>query len=125
MLGIIGTTIATMIGYRFIETQIKNRKDRTMAEKKFNKVSYVYGNVYRAYLDSGKSDHFLLKNVRVREWGGILYWMKKNNYIQDFVYGDTLETAGECAISGFNEEDKIYTKYLNAIEKNFLNEQVA
>lgn len=102
------------------------RKEKTMTkETKQNKksfVTYAYGQIYRAYLDSGKQAKFTITNIHVREWKKILGWLKKNEYIVNFKLGDTIETACELQVEGFNEENLIYENYLKAIERNRLKE---
>ena len=110
---------------------IKNERTKTMTQqqttdkKKTSLVTYAYGQVYRAYLESGKKRKFKITNIHVREWRKILGWMKKHEYIIDFKLGETIETACELEVEGFNEKNLIYKNYLKAIERNFEAEKVA
>ena len=94
-----------------------------MFKKKSSYVSYVYGQIFAGFLKSNKGTMFKITNIRVREWKRILGWLKKNEYIVDFKLGDTIETACELTVEGFNEEKTMYPNYLKAIEENVLKEQ--
>lgn len=86
-------------------------------------VTYVYGQIYRGYLESKKAKKFKITNINVRRWNKILGWLKKNEYIVDFKLGDTIETACELEVEGFDGKNLIYINYLKAIERNMANEQ--
>ena len=86
-------------------------------------VTYVYGQIYRGYLESNKGTKFKITNINARRWGKILGWLKKEKYIVDFKLGDTIETACELEVEGFDGDNLIYVNYLKAIERNMLNEQ--
>lgn len=88
-------------------------------------VTYVYGQIYRGYLESDKATKFKITNINVRRWGKILGWLKKNEYIVDFKLGDTIETACELQVEGFDGDNLIYVNYLKAIERNMANEKTA
>ena len=85
-------------------------------------VTYVYGQIYRGFLESDKAKKFTIKNIHVREWKKILGWLKSNEYIVEFKLGDTFETACELEIEGFDAENLIYVNYLKAIERNMAKE---
>ena len=85
-------------------------------------VTYVYGQIYRGFLESDKAKKFTIKNIHVREWKKILGWLKSNEYIVEFKLGDTFETACELEIEGFDSENLIYVNYLKAIERNMAKE---
>ena len=86
-------------------------------------VTYVYGQIYRGFLESDKATKFKITNINVRRWGKILGWLKKNEYIIDFKLGDTIETACELEVEGFDSKNLIYVNYLKAIERNMQNEK--
>lgn len=86
-------------------------------------VTYVYGQIYRGYLESEKATKFKITNINVRRWGKILGWLKKNEYIIDFKLGDTIETACDLEVEGFDGENLIYVNYLKAIERNMAKEK--
>ena len=86
--------------------------------KKFDVFKYAYGQIYSGYLKSGKAEKFVITNLHVREWKGILNYFKRNEYIVDFVLGDTIETACELGIIGLNEENIPYPKYAEGVRKN-------
>lgn len=97
-------------------------------EKQLNKkpgslVTYVYGQLYRGYLESEKATKFKITNINVRRWNKILGWLKKEEYIVDFKLGDTIETACELEVEGFDGENLIYVNYLKAIERNMAKEK--
>lgn len=94
-------------------------------QKKFDKFKYAYGQIYRGFLESGKAEKFVITNVHVREWLGVLSYFKKKEYIVNFKLGDTIETACDLGIEGFNL-DKVdqeqYLKYGNGVLNNYLKE---
>lgn len=94
-------------------------------QRKFDKFKYAFGQIYRGYLESGKSNKFVITNIHVREWLGVLSYFKKKEYIVNFKLGDTLETACDLGIEGFdlnkvNEEQ--YLKYGNGVLNNYIKE---
>ena len=94
-------------------------------KKKFDKFKYAYGQILRGYLDSGKAQQFVITNVHVREWIGVLSYFKKKEYIVDFKLGDTIQTACDLGIKGFNPEkvdDEQYIRYGNGVINNFVKE---
>lgn len=94
-------------------------------QRKFDKFKYAYGQIVRGYLESGKAEKFVITNVHVREWIGVLSYFKKKEYIVNFKLGDTLETACDLGIEGFNPEkvdEEQYIKYGNGVLNNFLKE---
>ena len=93
------------------------------APRKRSFVTYAYGQIYRGFLESGKAQKFVVTNIHVREWKKILGWLKRNKYIVDFKLGDTIETACDLGIIGFNENKLMYEKYLNAIKANMEKEK--
>lgn len=86
--------------------------------KKFDVFKYAYGQIYSGFIKSGKANKFVITNIHVREWKGILNYFKKNEYIVDFKLGDTLETACDLGIIGLNEENIPYPKYAEGVRKN-------
>lgn len=101
----------------------KTKKGRsTMAtqqqERKFDVFKYAYGQIYRGFLESGKASKFVITNIHVREWKGILNYFKKKEYIVDFKLGETLETACDLGIEGLNEENIPYPKYAEGVKNN-------
>lgn len=105
----------------------KGVQTMTATEQKQDKsyVTYVYGQIYRGYIESKKKRKFKITNIHVREWRKILGWLKKNEYIVDFKLGDTIETACELEIKGFNSKNLLYKKYLEGIDKNMAKENGA
>jgi len=91
--------------------------------KKFDVFKYAYGQIFRGYLESGKAHKFVITNIHVREWKGILSYFKKKEYIVDFKLGETLETACDLGIIGLNEENIPYPKYAEGVRKNMEKEQ--
>lgn len=87
-------------------------------ERKFDVFKYAYGQIYRGFLESGKSDKFVITNIHVREWKGILNYFKKKEYIVDFKLGETLETACDLGIEGLNENNIPYPKYAEGVKNN-------
>lgn len=118
-----------MKGFKQALMELVQKKGRSkmaateQQRKRNNYFSYAYGQIYAGYLKSGKAETFKVTNVAVREWRGILGWLKKKQYIVDFKLGNTVETAAELEVTGFNDEDKMFEKYLEAIERNVLAEQ--
>lgn len=86
--------------------------------RKFDVFKYAYGQIYRGFLESGKSDKFVITNIHVREWKGILNYFKKKEYIVDFKLGDTVETACDLGVEGLNEDNIPYPKYVEGVKKN-------
>ena len=87
-----------------------------MAKKSY--ICFVYGQIYAAYVQSGKKQFFIMENLHVREWRNILEWLKRKQFIKDYALGDKIETACKLVVQGFNEDEKIYQKYLAGIDKN-------
>lgn len=85
--------------------------------KKKSYICFVYGQIYAAYVQSGKKQYFIIENLNVRSWRNILEWLKKQGCIRDYVLGDKIETACKLIIQGFNEDKKIYGKYIAGIDK--------
>lgn len=93
-------------------------------EKKFNLVKYVYGRIYAEYVANGKPQSFSIEDIKSRSWTGIMYWLKKNNHIADFKYGETLADGFKVTISQFNNDNLMYDYYLKAIERNVVKNQL-
>lgn len=91
--------------------------------KRFDVFKYAYGQIYRGFLESGKAKKFVITNIHVREWKGILNYFKGKEYIVDFKLGDTLETACDLGIEGLNEENIPYPKYAEGVKRNLEKEQ--
>lgn len=114
-----------------IKALLQQKKGRSIMtttqeqQKKSSYVSYVYGQIFAGFLKSNKGTMFKVTNIRVREWKRILGWLKKNEYIVDFKLGDTIETACELTVEGFNTEKTMYPNYLKAIEENIAKEMQA
>jgi len=100
-------------------------QQETLNKRPGSLVTYVYGQIYRGYLESEKATKFKITNINVRRWGKILGWLKKNEYIVDFKLGDTIQTACELEVEGFDGDNLIYVNYLKAIERNMANEKTA
>ena len=90
--------------------------EQAQNKKKFNLVRYVYGRIYAAYLESGACRTYTLEDINTRRWAGIFCWLKKNNHIEDFKFGTTLQDGFKVTFTGFNEKDIIYPYYLKAIK---------
>ena len=90
--------------------------EQAQNKKKFNLVRYVYGRIYAAYLESVASRTYTLEDINTRRWAGIFCWLKKNNHIEDFKFGTTLQDGFKVTFTGFNEKDIIYPYYLKAIK---------
>lgn len=102
------------------KTTAKAAQDK-QEKKRASKVAYVYGQIYRGHLESGENT-FTIQNIHVREWKNILFWLKKNQYIVNFKLGDTIETACQLSIEGFDSDNLIYEKYIEAVKRNMINE---
>lgn len=90
----------------------------TTQKKKYNPYKMALGAIYRGYLESDKAEKYVITNLRVREWKGILNNFKKRQYIVDFKLGDTIETACDLGIIGFNFDnikDEDLVKYCNGV----------
>lgn len=88
-------------------------------KKKFNPVSYCYGQMYKAYLNNGKKADFKVQMVQAQKYAGIFIYFKKQGFADDVKIGKTLEDATVIYVKGFNETAfKAYNpRYANAIEK--------
>ena len=71
--------------------------------RKFDVFKYAYGQMYRGFLESGKADKFVITNLHVREWKGILSYFKKKEYIVDFKLGETVDTACDLMVEGLRK----------------------
>jgi hypothetical protein len=78
--------------------------------------------MYRGFLESGKADKFVITNLHVREWKGILSYFKKKEYIVDFKLGETVDTACDLMVAGLNEENIPYPKYAEGVRNNLAKE---
>ena len=92
-------------------------------EFKFSLPKYVYGQVYKAYLVSGKKKVFNVHNIKAQTWYYVLNKLKKEGKIKDFEIGDTEATAFDVIVKGFNSKDLWYEKYIAAIEQNLKEEK--
>ena len=90
--------------------------------RKFDVFKYAYGQMYRGFLESGKADKFVITNLHVREWKGILSYFKKKEYIVDYRLGETVETACELMVEGLDEENIPYPKYAEGVRNNLAKE---
>ena len=106
-----------------IQQIMKGAKQMDKTEHKKNYVTYVYGQIYRGYIESNKGTKFTITNIHVREWKRILNWLKKKEYIINYKLGNELETACELEIEGFDGENLIYKNYLKGIDKNMAKEK--
>lgn len=95
-----------------------NQKEFQKKPQKRSYIAYVYGQIYAAYLKENKAEFVMVENKDVREWKRIVNWLKTNNHIVDFAYGDSEESANKLVIQGFNEENMLYKNYTDAIRKN-------
>lgn len=90
---------------------------------KYSKVAYVYGQIFVAYIENDMQDKFTLVNKDVRTWKQILFYLVRNGIIKNFKLGDTIETACELTITGFDGENLMYENYLKGIIKNLQKEE--
>lgn len=90
--------------------------------RKFDVFKYAYGQMCRGFLESGKADKFVITNLHVREWKGILSYFKKKEYIVDFKLGETVDTACDLMVEGLNEENIPYPKYAEGVRNNLAKE---
>ena len=93
--------------------------------KKYNPYKMALGAIYRGYLESDKAEKYVITNLRVREWKGILNNFKKRQYIVDFKLGDTIQTACDLGIVGFNFDnikDEDLVKYCKGVVDNMKKE---
>lgn len=119
------TKTATKRASKKAQEQVQEQAQELQNKRPGSLVTYVYGQIYRGYLESEKATKFKITNINVRRWGKILGWLKKNEYIVDFKLGDTIETACELQVEGFDGDNLIYVNYLKAIERNMANEKTA
>ena len=97
------------------------RKDGT---PRFSEHAYIYGQIFRGYLESDMADKFVIENVNVRKdsWKQYLFALVKNKYIRAFKLGKTIETAAQLTIYGFDGERLLYEEYCKKIVKNMQKE---
>ena len=119
------TKTATKRASKKAQEQVQEAQQEKLNKRPGSLVTYVYGQIYRGYLESDKATKFKITNINVRRWGKILGWLKRNEYIVDFKLGDTIETACELQVEGFDGDNLIYVNYLKAIERNMANEKTA
>jgi hypothetical protein len=117
------TKTATKRASKKAQEQVQEAQQETLNKRPGSLVTYVYGQIYRGYLESKKAKKFKITNINVRRWNKILGWLKKNEYIVDFKLGDTIETACDLEVQGFDGDNLIYVNYLKAIERNMANEK--
>ena len=97
---------------------MNNTTNNTNQTKKFNLVKYVYGQLYRGYLESGKSKEYTVTNLKAQTWTYVLKKLQSEKKIENFEIGNTYETAFDVKVKGFEEKDMWYKPYLNAIKKS-------
>lgn len=101
--------------------QMTLKKDGT---PRFSEHAYIYGQLFRGYVESDMADKFTIENINVRKdsWKTYLFALVKNGYIRAFKVGRTIETACELTIYGFNGEKLLYEEYCKKIVKNMKEE---
>ena len=86
--------------------------------KKFNLVKYVYGRLFAEQFLGGNAQGCLFEETsKIYSWKGILYWLKKEGYIFDFVIANVDEKKSVVTYK-FNRQRTMYEYYLQAIERN-------
>lgn len=100
-------------------TEMKKRNENY----DFSFPKFVYAQVFKAYLVSGKKKVFSVHHLKAQTWYNVLNKLKKEKMIKDFAMGNTEKTAFDIIIKGFNEKKLWYENYVRAIEKSFLKEQ--
>lgn len=101
--------------------QIALKKDGT---PRFSEKAYIYGQLFRGYVENDLSDKYTIENINVRKdsWKQYLFALVKNGYIRSFRIGKTIETACQLTIYGFNGEKLLYEEYCQGIIKNMKEE---
>ena len=119
LLGAIVCCNENVLAYSGSQDFSKNPNQQVQQKKKFNPVSYCYGQMYKAYLNNGKKADFKVQMVQAQKYAGIFIYFKKQGFANDVKIGKTLEDATVIYVKGFNETAfKAYNpRYANAIEK--------
>lgn len=92
---------------------------------RFTERAYIYGQLFRGYVESDLADKYTIENINVRKdtWKKYLFGLVKNGYIRSFRLGNTIETACQLTIYGFNGEKLLYEEYCQGIIKNMKEEK--
>lgn len=88
---------------------------------KFNLVKYVYGQLYKGYLASGKAKLYKVHHIKAQTWYYALKKLVEEGKVKDAQLGETEDTACSVVVEGFNdnEKDMWYKPYLKAIKENY------
>lgn len=99
------------------------KKDGT---PRFTEKAYIYGQLFRGYVESDLADKYTIENINVRKdsWKQYLFALVKNGYIRSFRIGKTIETACQLTIYGFNGDKLLYEEYCKGIVDNMKKEAV-
>ena len=108
--------LGTVLQNMWNENERNKAKNKKTSKRSY--IAYVYGQIYAEFLKSGREQYVLIQNDNVREWKRIVNWLKENNHIEDYAFGEKAETANVLVIKGFNEANMIYKKYTDAIRQN-------
>ena len=118
-----------LLGTKEEKKEVKTMKQHKMTLRKdgtprFSEHAYIYGQLFRGYVESDMSDKFTIENVNVRKdsWKEYLFALVKNKYIRAFKVGKTIETAARLTIYGFDGERLLYEEYCKKIIKNMQKE---
>lgn len=86
--------------------------------KKFNLLQYVYGRLFAEQCLTQKAEGLLIDETsKIYSWQGILYWLKKEDYILGFAIRNVDETKSVIAYK-FNRQKTMYEYYTKVIERN-------
>ncbi len=86
--------------------------------KEFNLFSYVYGRLYaEQYFDKEGIGYLFESSNKIYSWIGILYWLKKENYLIEFNIGNADYNTSVITYR-FNRQHLTNEYYLKAIERN-------
>lgn len=111
-------------GERTMKHKMSLKKDGT---PRFSEHAYIYGQLFRGYVENDLADKFTIENLNVRKdsWKKYLFALVKNGYIRSFHLGKTVQDAAKLTIYGFNGEKILYEEYCKKIIENMKKEAVA
>jgi hypothetical protein len=89
-------------------------------QKKFNLVSYVYGELYKQqYFSADCKGKVIAETWKIYSWRNVLNWLQKNKHISNFEIKN-YDSDKSVLTYTFDRNNLTYPYYLKWIEKTYL-----